>query len=111
MMSKRKLLIILILFSMIINSCFYQPTVKEKVIYITPSYCVKPPKPKFKKLDPNLGLTSSKNLSILINNIIELKTYSELLENTIECYEKQIKKFKELQNDTNKQNRIRKMDK
>lgn len=103
MMSKGKLLIILILFLMIINtSCGSRVIVKEKIVYLKPLYCYKPSKPKYQKLNPNLGLTSSENMNILLNNIIELKTYSKLLEETINCYEQQIKNFEELSNDTSR---------
>ena len=104
MMSKKRLSIISILFLLIINlcSCGTKVIVRDRIVYLKPVYCYKPPKPKYQKLNPNLGLTSSQNLNILVNNIIELKTYSQLLENTIECYELQIKQFEELSNATSR---------
>jgi hypothetical protein len=83
--------------------------IKEKVVYVKPKKCYKPIKPKLIPLDQNQALTSSKNVYILLNDLIEIKSYTKSLEATIECYEAQINRGN--QNDNKEQRRIGEMDK
>jgi hypothetical protein len=86
------------------SSCFWnkEVVVRTEYKYVYPKICYRPAKPKLQKLNPKLGLTSSYNISILINNIIKMKTYSKLLESTVDCYENQIKESKNANSENNR---------
>ena len=88
-MNKIKLLCLLLFMSL--YSCGSSPVVvKTKVEYIKPKLCPKPVKPTLNNFNLNENLTSSNNTKIYISNFVKLLYYSKELENTIECYEKQI---------------------
>ena len=92
-MNKIKLLCLLLFMSLCACAygCGSNPVmVKTKVEYIKPKLCPKPVKPTLNNFNLNENLASSNNTKVYISNFVKLLYYSKGLEDTIECYEKQI---------------------
>jgi len=72
-----------------------------KVIRQTLIQCPKPQKPLYDKLDTTKPITDKDNLYKLLNNIAKMKSYCEMLEETIKCYEDQINEQQTLKESSN----------